>query len=133
MFIQEQVVVAKMAPTHMPVEVLSLYVKSEHVGKQFAENVGDLLNRILAEVRGDFKHTNSHLSPPLTVVRGLVFKMAPLELGRIFSFKSGRSSTGDRNVLGKSWEASVPTAHTPDSAVAACPLEQLPNRELEHN
>ena len=50
MLIEEQVVVAEMLPAHVPVEVLSLHVKCEHVGERFTKSIGYLRDSIATEI-----------------------------------------------------------------------------------
>src|SRR5258708_34272510 len=51
LFIQQQMIVPKMAAAHVPVEVLGLYVQRKHVPQQFAQPTCDLQNTSPAEIR----------------------------------------------------------------------------------
>ena len=48
--IEQQMVIAEMRATHVPVEILRLDIESEHVREQFAQLVGDLHDGIAAQV-----------------------------------------------------------------------------------
>jgi hypothetical protein len=39
-----------MASTHVPVEILRLHVKSENIGKQFVQSVGDCFDSPVTEI-----------------------------------------------------------------------------------
>ena len=46
LLIEQEMVVSKMRAAHVPVKVLGLHKKSEHIGKQMAEAFRDFNNRI---------------------------------------------------------------------------------------
>src|SRR5260221_476482 len=48
--VQQQVVITKVAPTHVPVEILRLHIKCEHICQQLAEGSRNLGNAIMAEI-----------------------------------------------------------------------------------
>src|SRR5262245_63576960 len=50
LLIEQQMIVAKVAPAYVPVKVLRLYVKRKYVGKQSTSVARDLLNRIVGEI-----------------------------------------------------------------------------------
>src|SRR6266849_2089498 len=52
LLVQQEMVVTKVIPSHVPVEVLGLEIESEYVGQQSAKRIGNLFNRAAAEASG---------------------------------------------------------------------------------
>ena len=50
LFVQEQMVVTKVTPAHVPMEVLRLQIKGEHISEQFAEGIRNFGNALVAEI-----------------------------------------------------------------------------------
>jgi hypothetical protein len=55
LLVQEQMIVAKMAAAHMPVEILRLQVKRKHVGKEAPKFLGYLCHSISAKIGRRFE------------------------------------------------------------------------------
>src|SRR6266576_4326290 len=50
LFVEEQMIVAKMVAAHVPVKILRFQIKRKHIGKQTAEIVGDFLDTVAIEI-----------------------------------------------------------------------------------
>ena len=50
LFVQEQMVVTKVMPAHVPMEVLRLQIKGEYIGQQLAECIRNLHYAVVAEI-----------------------------------------------------------------------------------
>src|SRR6266568_6974112 len=63
LLVEQQVVVAKMRPRHVPMEVLGLHVERKYVGEQRVQRAGDVLRCALAQAARGLKRclaTGSH-------------------------------------------------------------------------
>src|SRR5713226_7243862 len=49
LLVQQKMVIAKVIPSHVPVEVLGLEIKCKHIRQQSAKRIGNLFNRVAAE------------------------------------------------------------------------------------
>src|SRR5436189_6180292 len=49
LLVQQEMVIAKVIPSHVPVEVLGLEIKCKYIRQQSAKRIGNLLNRVVAE------------------------------------------------------------------------------------
>lgn len=77
--IEQEVVVAKMRPTDVPMKVLRLYIESKYIGQQRIEGAGDVFDGFRAKVTGrrqcspasrsKFVLSSWHLKTPLTSSR----------------------------------------------------------------
>jgi hypothetical protein len=54
LFVKQQVIVAKVLPAHVPVEVLGLQVQGEYVGEEFPQRAGYFDHCVAAEIGWSF-------------------------------------------------------------------------------
>src|SRR6266852_3216400 len=52
LLVQQEMVVTKVIPSHVPVEVLGLEIESEYIGQQSAKRIGKPSSRAAAEASG---------------------------------------------------------------------------------
>jgi hypothetical protein len=64
LLVQEQVVITKVAPLHVPVEILCLYIECEHVGQQMAQCARNLGDSLVAKTSGSSYGALIHNIPP---------------------------------------------------------------------
>jgi hypothetical protein len=54
LLVQEQMVITKVRPAHVPMEVLRLQIKGEYIGQQLAEGIRNLHDALVAEIGWSF-------------------------------------------------------------------------------
>jgi len=76
LFVEEPMIVAKMAAAHVPVEILRFEIERKHVGKQSAQIAGDFLDTISTEIGCGFEIANCRYAGIISLTAHCYFSFA---------------------------------------------------------